>query len=407
MQANEALVVTALVFVVPGVVMSFPLMGYGIAPLDALFEAVSGVTTTGLSTAGTLEGRPPAFLFARAWLQWVGGLGVVALALAFVIPAGVAARRLGFDPHEAPDYVGGTRAHARRVLGVYAVLTIFAVALCAASGMGGFTALVTALAAISTGGFAVSDESLAALAWPARTATCVACLAGALTFSRYYRGALRESLRDSQIWILLGLLAAGTVLLGVALRAEGWRAWGHAGWMAVSAQTTAGFSTLDVSALPSDAKLMLIVQMLVGGEVGSTAGGLKVLRVLVLLQLLRAAVLRVSMPRGSRLSLRVGGRRLGDDEIEAAAAMAVAYATVLLLSWLAFLAYGHEPLDALFDVVSALGTVGLSAGTVGPDLQPLLKGVLCLDMIMGRVELFAFFVLVFPGTWWGRRRSWD
>ncbi|HKJ23252.1 MAG TPA: potassium transporter TrkG [Myxococcota bacterium] len=404
-QANEALVVTALVFVLPGVAMTYPLMAYGIAPLDALFEAVSGITTTGLSTLATLEGQPRAFLFARAWLQWIGGLGVVALALAFVIPAGVAAKRLGFDPRESPDYVGGTRAHARRVLGVYLVLTAGAIALCVAAGMHGFESLVIGMAAVSTGGFSTTDASLAGLAGPARTAVCLACLAGALSFSRYYGGALRKSLRDPQIWILFGLVAAGAAALGLGLRGHEASPWRHAAWMSLSAQTTAGFSTLPVAELPATAKLVLIVQMFIGGEVGSTAGGLKILRVFVLLQLVRALVLRASMPRGSVLLLRVGGSRLRSEEIEAAAAVAVAYASVLVLSWLPFLAYGHDPLDALFDVVSALGTVGLSAGTVGPDLQPALKAVLCLDMIMGRVEIFAFFVLAFPGTWLGRRRS--
>ena len=85
--------------------------------------------------------------------------------------------------------------------------------------------------------------------------------------------------------------------------------------------------------------------------------------------------------------------------------MLLAYGGVIGVSWPAFVAFGHDPLDALFDVVAAVGTVGLSTGTVGPGLEPVLKGILCVDMLMGRVELFAFLILVFPGTWIGRRRA--
>jgi trk system potassium uptake protein TrkH len=291
------------------------------------------------------------------------------------------------------------------VLGVYLVLTAIGVGVCAAAGLDLFTALVSVFAAISTGGFAATDASLASLSPAARTAVCAVCLAGALSFSRYYRGNVAASLRDPQLATLLALTAAGGLAVGLSLRGETASAWSHGAWMAVSAQTTAGFSSLPASALPDGAKLALIGQMLVGGEIGSTAGGLKTLRLVILAQLVIAAVLRSSLPRGASLPLRVAGTRLGGDEIQAAAALAAAYAAVTLLSWGAFVACGHDPLDSLFDVVSAVGTVGISAGTVGPELAPVLKGVLCLDMLMGRVEMFAFFVLVFPATWAGRRRS--
>jgi len=409
MQPNEALVISTLVFLLSGLAMSFPLMGYGIAPLDAVFEALSGVTTTGLSTLATVEGRPRAFLFARAWLQWVGGLGVVVLALAFTIQSSVASKHLGFGEREAADFVGGTRGHARRILRVYVTLTLLGFALCFASGMDWFNALTHVLAAVSTGGFSTVDASLAPLTPAARTAVTVVCLTGAVSFALYYRGSLAWALRDSRLWTLFALIAASTAFLALTIA---WadphaspQALRQAAWMAVSAQTTAGFSTLPVGELPAAGKLVLIASMLVGGEVGSTAGGLKVLRFLILGQMVVARVLRTSMPRASHLSLRVDGTRVGNSEIEAAAALALVYAATIFVSWLAFVVHGYAPLDALFDVVSALGTVGLSAGTVRPDLEPLLKGVLCLDMLMGRVELFAFLVFIFPGTWIGRRRS--
>jgi len=289
-QANEALSISALAFLLPGLAMAYPLSAYGIDPLDAVFESISGVTTTGLSTLAAVEGRPRAFLFARAWLQWVGGLGVVVLALAFTIPSGVAAKHLGFDEREMADYVGGTRAHARRILGVYLALTGLGFGLCVLAGMPWFPALATCLAAVSTGGFAVGDTSLAAFDTAQRTAVSVVCLAGAVSFAVYYRGSLGNAWRDARLRALLGLSAFGALLLWIALRSatpfEPGEAGWQAVWLAISAQTTAGFATLPVQDLPSSGKLVLIGGMLVGGEVGSTAGGLKILRLLILFQLI-------------------------------------------------------------------------------------------------------------------------
>lgn len=407
-QANEALVVTALAFVLPGLAMAFPIAGYGIPAVDALFESISGVTTTGLSTLGGIGERPAAFHFSRAWLQWMGGLGVVVLALAFLVPSGQASRRLGFEEREALDVVAGTRAKARRVSVVYVALTLAGWALCAATGMGAVDALDHALAAISTGGFAPRDESLAGQPGAARVAVSAVCLLGAISFFWYARFAGRRwpgALRDTQLWTLLALVAIGWVLLGLGSRSDRAEAWWHAGWMSVFAQTTAGFSTLDVRELAPFGQAVLIFQMLAGGHVGSTAGGLKVLRVVILWKAVVGPILRASVPPSAELRPRLDARPVGRSETEAAAALAVAMLGAVGVSWLLFLAFGHDPLAALFDVASAVGTVGLSAGTVGPDLEPSLKLVLCANMLLGRVEVFAFLVLLFPATWFGRRKD--
>jgi len=112
-QANEGMVLVALMFFFTPLVMSYPMMGSGLGFLDALFEAISGVTTTGLSTKATLVGAPQTFLFARAWMQWYGGLGVVVLSLALVMQPGPLAKGLAITEAETDDLVGGTRAHAQ------------------------------------------------------------------------------------------------------------------------------------------------------------------------------------------------------------------------------------------------------------------------------------------------------
>ncbi|MDT8388166.1 MAG: potassium transporter TrkG [Thiogranum sp.] len=411
MQRNEALVITALVFTLSAVAMSFPLMGYGIAFIDALFEAVSGVTTTGLTTLGNLEERPVAFLFARAWLQWVGGLGVLALVLALLIEPGLAARRLGFGGHT--DLVGGTHSHLRRVAQVYVIITIIGMLALLAAGESILDAIVHGLSAVSTGGFSNHDTSLAGVeSTAAQVLITLLSLAGAISFSWYYLGYYRHLsslLREPQFRALLVLCVASVVTLfcfmSMANPERVAENFADAAFVGISAQTTTGFSTLPLAELDAGSKLTLIVSMFIGGEVGSTSGGLKVLRLMVLLSLVRLLVQQTRIPAAGRIPATVGGSPLKSSEVNWTVALLVVYLLVMLLSWALFLASGHAPLDALFDVVSALSTSGLSTGVVSAGLDPALKAVLCLVMLMGRVEVIAVLVLLYPRTWLGRRRG--
>ena len=181
------MVLVALMFLFTPLVMSYPMMGSGLGFLDALFEAVSGVTTTGLSTKATLVGAPATFLFARAWMQWYGGLGIVVLSLALVMQPGLVAKGLAVTETETDDLVGGTRARARRILKVYGVLTALGIVGSLSVGVGFFDAVLYTFAAVSTGGFAPYDGSLAALGWLAQVWITLLCLAGAIPLTFYHQ----------------------------------------------------------------------------------------------------------------------------------------------------------------------------------------------------------------------------
>ncbi len=410
-QRNEALVISALTFVVPPFLLAFPFMGYGLGYLDALFEAVSGVTTTGLSTLPSVQDMPFAFHFARAWMQWVGGLGVIVLCLAFLVEPGIAAKHLGFGPREVDDVGGGTRAQARRGLISYGVLTVAGIVLLALCGMGPGDALIHALAAISTGGFSGYDDSFGAATAGPRYAVLVICFAGAVPFHLYngvWRGQGWAVLRDTQLRALV--VSALTVSVAVFALQWGadlsrpWAALGDAVFTAISAQTTAGFSVVPYDALSHAANAVVIAAMIVGGGLGSTAGGIKILRLLILVRFMQIVLVRCSVPRSAHVSTRIGGRPLDFVEIEASNAVVFAYFVVMFLSTAAFLAEGYDPMRSFYEVASAVGTVGLSSGLSASGLSGGLKAVLCFDMLAGRVEMLALLVLLFPPTWIGRRR---
>lgn len=409
-QTNEAMVLVALMFLFTPLVMTYPLMGSGMAFLDALFEAISGVTTTGLSTKATLVGVPQTFLFGRAWMQWYGGLGIVIFSLAVIIQPGLVAKGLTATETESDDLVGGTRAHARQILKVYGILTAVGIIGSWAVGIGFVDAMHYTFAAVSTGGFAPNDSSLAAFSWPAQVWITLLCLAAAIPLAFYplmLRAQRRGAVESLQLVAILLAALSVALVVGATMRWCGGMAWSqvfhHAPVLAFSAQTTAGFSSLLGAELDAGSKLVLIFSMLVGGGAGSTAGGFKLLRLLIAVSVLRLIVLRTCLPKHAVSAPRLAGHRLQDEEIHAALLLILLFVAVVILSWLPFVAMGYNPLDSLFEVVSATGTVGLSVGLTTATLPALLKGILCFDMLMGRLEIIAWLVMLYPGTWFGRK----
>lgn len=413
LQTNEALVIVAAAFLIASLAGSVAMAGMGIGWLDAVFEATSAVTTTGLSTLASVEGRSKAFLFTRAWMQWYGGLGIAVLSVALVLGPGMAARRLGGGPSDSEDVLSSARAHARVVLAVYVVMTAVAVLLIAAAGAAPFDALVYGLAAVSTGGFAPHDQSLAAFSGLLVPATVIlACLAGSATLTLYHRAArsgLRALAVDVELRALLLLAAVGTLCIGLLGLWHGSASepasWARLPLLVLSAQTTAGFAPLPVTGLDDASKLVLIAAMTIGGSTGSTAGGVKLLRLLVVAQVVRWALARIHLPRRAVSVPRLGGEPLADEEIWRAVAVVGVFGVAAAVSWSIFLIHGHPALDSLFEVASGLGTVGLSTGLCGPELAASLKALLCIDMLLGRVEVLALLVAVSPRTWLGRRRD--
>lgn len=409
--ANEALVIAALAFIVSPLVSAATFVHAGMSYGDALFEAVSAITTTGLSTLASVQDRARTFLFARAWMQWYGGLGFVILSVAMLAGSSLVARRLVEPEITGEDLVTTTRTHARRVLWVYLALTAAGFAALAATGTGWFKALEYVLSAVSTGGFSPLDASLGALSghW-GPIVVSVLSLCGAVGLPLYYRawqGGLGVLFSDPELRALLGACLLVCVLLFVFMVAIDGMPWTeamrYAPVMGISAQTTTGFFNLAPARLDEASKLVLIVAMLVGGSIGSTAGGIKLLRVLLVSRLLRTTLRRCGATRHAVVETWLGGRRIADEDSLRATLLVLLFGATIVVSWLPFLMYGYRPLDALFEVVSATATVGLSTGVSAPVLPGVLKGVLCLDMLAGRLEILALLVVLYPRTWFGKR----
>lgn len=413
LQTNEAMLLACLVFLWTPLIMTIPLVSSGIPWPDALFETVSAATTTGLSTLATVEDKPAVFLFARAWMQWYGGLGIVVISLALVMRPGLVTLRFAETAPPDNDLVGGTRAHARRVLRVYLAITISGLILWVCLGGGAWEGLLYVLAAISTGGFAPADGSLSDQAHPSLAwLVTLLCFAGSVPLALYHtawRKGWRRLMTDIELRALACAVVLVTLLLGLSLAYNAGMGWQqvlyHAPLMAFSAQTTAGFSSLSPQSLDPVSQLLLITAMAVGGGVGSTAGGFKLLRLLILFSMLRRYINMVSTPAKAVIGYRLGNHKLESNEALDALLLLCLFGITVIVSWFPFLVYGYSPLQSLFEVVSALGTVGLSSGLSGPTLPVPLKLILCADMLLGRLELMAWLLIFYPRTWFGQRRS--
>ncbi len=412
LQFNEAMVLAALFFLMVPVITALPLQASGIPFIDSLFETVSAVTTTGLSTLGAIEDRPQTFLFARAWMQWYGGLGIVILSLAMVLGPGLSSMRLATLETDNDDLAGGTRAYARRILLVYLALTGCGFIAWMLLGGSPLEGLYYVLAAVSTGGFAPSNNSLAdlanlQLAW----IVTLVCLAGAIPLALYYiawNKGWRRLFADIEFRAVLTAGVLTTILLGGFMLLQGRSIEAvltHAPLMALSAQTTSGFSSLETAALDPASKGVMILAMSSGGGIGSTAGGFKVMRLMILFSIMARSVVRMGMPNRAVQSRKFSGRVIDEKETLDALLIIFAFLGVVFISWLPFLYYGYSPLDSLFEVVSATATVGLSSGVTGVTLPALLKLILCVDMLFGRLEFIAWMVLLYPRTWFGKQRG--
>lgn len=410
LQSNEAMTIIALAFIISPLFSLMTFTHNGLDVGDALFEAISAITTTGLSTLTDPESTSKTFQFARSWMQWYGGLGIVIFSLAFLMGHHSTARRFA-ESLASDNLLTTAQTYARRIFFVYLVLTLLAViSLILVSG-DEFWSLIHGLSAVSTGGFSNKAGSLAdAGGTGAVVLVSIACLAGALPLVVYlqlFQGGWRRVLVNYEVQVFLVLVVLLTIILAVQFHGSLNLNWQdsllHAFALGASAQSTAGFATIAPDQLSDFSQLTLVISMFIGGNVGSTAGGAKILHLIIFFRLFQIAFQKATLPPHAIWENKLQNQALEDSEIIKVLMLIIAFVGIILVSWMVFLGYGYPPVASLFEVVSAAMTVGLSSGITGKELEPVLKWVLCLNMWLGRVEVFAMLLLLYPRNWIGRK----
>jgi trk system potassium uptake protein TrkH len=370
---------------------------------NAAFEAMSGFTSTGLTMSDRPETLPHCLQWWRSFMQWVGGVGVIVLMLSVFHPSGDA-ERLYFSEGRDEELLPGIGATVRTIWWIYLLYTATAVALLRVTGMGWWQALNYGMTGIATGGFGTTANSMADFGTGSRLAMIVIMLAGAISFATHHRilttGAVGELWRRPEYRAMLLLLAGGTL----ALAAEnGWDgsspSWLDDLFQWTSALATAGFNTVAIRDWSPTALLLLSMAMVCGGAAGSTTGGLKLSRVVLLAQGAYARIRGVALHPWRLMEHKPMADAAAEHQgrmLEAAAIMATLWAITLLAGTILLLHAAEGPVElslVVTEVSSALSNVGLSTGISDASLPWFGKLGLIVVMWLGRLEIVPVLVV--------------
>lgn len=419
--AKEGFVCVGVSWVVLSLLGCLPFVISGVIPnyIDALFEIVSGFTTTGASVLSDVESLPKSLLFWRSFTNWLGGMGVLVFLLAFTPNEG---RGSGMTVHllraesPGPDVgklVPKMKKTALILYAMYIILTVLNVVFLLFGGMDLFEAFCTAFSSAGTGGFGIRNDSMGSFSPYIQIVTTVFILLFGINFSCYYLlliGQVRNVLRDEELRLYIGLVVGSIVLItwnlydiygsiGETLR--------HAAFQVASIITTTGFSSVDFDLWPTFSKTILLGLMIVGACAGSTGGGLKCSRLLLLLKNLRRNIRQLIHPK-QVIVVRNNERPVSEKVLVNTNAYLAAYTLIVVVSVLLV------SLDASFSVegnvsavLSCFNNIGPAFAEFGPlrnyaDYSILSKLVLIFDMLAGRLEIFPILVLFSVNTWRNR-----
>jgi len=383
--------------------------------VDAFFEAMSGLTTTGSTVLTGLDHMAPGILLWRAILQWLGGIGIIVMAIAvlpFLRSGGMQLFRTESSDMSAERVVPRVKRMTGAIALSYAILT----ALCAlalwAAGMVPMDAVVHAMATLSTGGFSNHDASIAYFhSPPIELIILVFMIAGAIPFVTYLKfahGNMRALTSDPQVRGLLGILITMTGMLAIWLVVrDGYtvtEALRFAAFNIVSVITTTGFASADYTEWGALALGVFFLMTFVGGCTGSTSGGIKILRFQVLRAALSGYLWRLIYPHGVRPAT-FGENRITPDVMIGVLVFTLAFLMMTALTALILTGLGLDLDTAISGAATAVANVGPGLGTIiGPagnfqSLPDSAKWVLAIAMLMGRLEVFTVLVLFTPGYW--------
>ena len=417
MSATEGLSCVALSWIALSLLGCLPFVFSGSIPnyIDALFETVSGFTTTGSSVVARPEDLPNGILYWRSFSHWLGGMGVLVFLLAL---PGSDEKGAGFTMHllraESPGPAVGKlvpkmRKTATILYLIYIVMTVLNFIFLLFGNMPWLEALCTALGTAGTGGFGTRSDSMASYSPYIQYVTATFMALFAINFSCYYLILLRQFksvFKDEELRLYLCVVAVSIGLICWNLGSyygtpeETFR---HAFFQVSSIMTTTGYATTDFDLWPAFSKMILLALMITGGCAGSTCGGMKLARVLLLFKNLRRNVRQVMRPNSVKV-VRSNGRVVDEQILANTNAYLAAYVIIAVLSVILISLDGFSPATNITAMLACFNNIGPGLEAVGPScnfsgFSPFSKLVLIFDMLAGRLEIFPLLVLFSRSNW--------
>jgi trk system potassium uptake protein TrkH len=421
--ARDGFVIVALGWIILSLFGALPFFISGEIPnfIDALFETVSGFTTTGASILTNVEAMSKSLLFWRSFTHWIGGMGVLVFVMA-VLPLAGGGGNLHLMKAESPGpsvgkLVPKSNKTARILYLIYFALTVICILLLKLGGMTLFESVTHAFGAAGTGGFGVLNDSIASYSPYCQIVLTVFMTLFGINFNLYFLLLLKrfsDAFKSEELWTYLGILTASVVLISINISNQFSNigdAIRHAAFQSSSIMTTTGYSTIDFNQWPELSRTILIMLMCIGACAGSTGGGFKVSRLILLVKYAAKELRTVSHPRNVRV-VKYEGARVKDETISGTMAYFIIYVAIFCLSLLLISLDKGDTTTNITSVISALNNIGPNLGPkfVDPNSTSIAGGplsnfagfsafskiVFIFDMLFGRLEFFPLIVLFSP-----------
>lgn len=414
--ARDGFAIVALGWILVSAFGTLPFLISGAIPsvIDAIFESVSGFSTTAATILRDIEGLPRGILFWRSFTNWLGGMGVLVLMIA-ILPS-VKANTIHIMKAEAPGPAPGKlvpkiKQTAKILYTIYIVLTAVQAVLLLMGGMPLYDALVHAFSTAGSGGFSSRNGSVAAYnSSYLEMLIAVFMFLFGINFTLYYaamKGSWKSALRDEELRFYFFTATAATLMIAFNLYGAVYASLGeslrHAAFQVNSIITTTGFVTADYNLWPVFSQGVLILLMFIGASAGSTSGGMKCVRILVMYKVIRREVTRLNHPRAVQ-TIKLNGRVMDEETVSGVTTFFVFYMVLFAGAVLLVALEGKDIVTTVTAVIASLNNVGLGLGLVGPrgnfaDMSGLSKLVLSLCMLVGRLEIYPVMLLLFPSFW--------
>ena len=406
---------TALSWILLSLVGCMPFWLSGEIPsfIDAFYETVSGITTTGATILNDVEALSKGMLMWRSFLHWLGGMGVIVFLLA-IIPKLGGQQNIFLMKAESPGPIIGKavprmRNYATMLYGIYIILTALEFILLLLGGLNVFEAINTSFSTAGTGGFGIYNSNAAAFdSYYVHTVIAVFMLLFGINFSVYLcliARKFKQSLKFEELWIYLGIVAVSTAIIAFNISSiyKPYDAFHQSFFYVSSIISTTGFGLTDVNKWPELSKTVIIILTFIGASAGSTGGGFKISRIILLFKEVRKEFSLLVHPRNVKL-VKMDGKAVNHDIMRTTSMYLVLYIGVFAISFL-LVSIDNMDFTTSFTAVAAnLNNTGPGLGAVGPvgnyaDFSILSKIVFIFDMLAGRLEIYPLLLLFAPSAW--------
>jgi len=416
LKAKEGLSIVATGWLLASVFGSLPFIFSGLVPsvVDAFFETVSGLTTTGATIVTDIEILPKALLFWRSFTHWIGGMGILVFTIALLPTLGVGGFQIfrAESPGPVTDKIVPRIKDTAKILYVtYIALTLLEIFLLKLGGMSWYESALHTFGTVGTGGFSSRNGSIGAFdSTYIHLVISVFMVLSGTNFALHYaliKGKWRDVVKNPELKLYLGIILSATALIGfnliLASQVEVGLAFRDAFFQVSSIITTTGYSTVDFDQWSTFAKAILFVLMFIGGSSGSTGGGIKNIRILVLVKLVKREVTRIFHPRAV-IPIKIGDKAAPREMVSGITSFFVLYILIFVIGTLVISLENISLESAASAVAVTLGNVGPGFGSIGPTetfagFSNFSKLFLSLLMLLGRLELFTIIALIAPKAW--------